>query len=171
MRRASGGPPATEGGRSPRYRLTNPLPARSQGSRTFGCWTTTVSFFFCWPVRFGPPRRSLDRPTRNAWAPTIAPFDGERIVTCGAILSGLRTVTERPVVSASPCESRISNVTAYVPAVVKTWEAVSEEDHRVSHRPSPSQSHRAWRDALGSASEEDDPSKRTEWFATATNGE
>src|SRR2546427_146979 len=47
--------------------------------------------------------------------PTIAPFDGERIVTCGAILSALRTVTERPVVSASPCESRISNVTVYVP--------------------------------------------------------
>src|SRR5256712_3004843 len=74
MRRASGGPPVTEGGRSPRYRLTNPLPARSQGSRAFGCWTTTVSFFFFGPARFGPPRRGFDRAARNAWAPTRAPM-------------------------------------------------------------------------------------------------
>src|SRR3989442_12422374 len=73
MRRASGGPPVTEGGRSPRYRLTNPLPARSQGSRAFGCWTTTVSFFFFGPARFGPPRRGFDRAAGNAWAPTRAP--------------------------------------------------------------------------------------------------
>src|SRR2546425_11407522 len=81
--------------------------------------------------------------------PTIAPFDGERIVTCGAILSALRTVTERPVVSASPCEARISNVTAYVPAVEKTWGAISERGHTGSHRPSLSESHRAWWHAPG----------------------
>src|SRR5437899_1277652 len=148
MRRASGGPPVTEG---------VPVVGVHAGLSVLTTRIATLSEAVPATVRSSDP--------------TIAPFDGERIVTCGAILSGLRTVTERPVVSASPCESRISNVTAYVPAVVKTWEAVSEEDHRVSHRPSPSQSHRPWRDALGSASEQDDQSKTNEWYATGAGGE
>src|SRR5207247_1368366 len=130
MRRASSGPPVTEDG-SPRHRLTSPFPPRIEGSRDFGGCTTTVSFFFG-PARFGPARRVLDRPapiatlseavptTVTSSGPTIAPSDGERIVTCGAILSGRRTVTDRLVVSTSPYASRTCKVTAYVPAVVKT---------------------------------------------------
>ena len=58
--------------------------------------------------------------TVTSSGPTIAPSGGERIVTCGAILSGRRTVTDRLVVSTSPYASRTCKVTAYVPAVVKT---------------------------------------------------
>src|SRR5712691_645986 len=98
-------------------------------------------------------------------------FGGDRMVTSGGIWSPLRTATERVVVATSPWESRICKVTGYVPAVEKACWAVSERDHEVSHRPSPSQSQRASRVAFGSESEEEAASKRTELFATGAGGE
>src|SRR2546425_11738715 len=80
-------------------------------------------------------------------------------------------MTDRTAVSTNPEESRISNVTAYVPPFVKTCCPVSEGDHGVSHRPSASQSHLASRIAFGSESEEDDASKRTVVLAMGTGGE
>src|SRR2546428_2421631 len=69
----------------------------------------------------------------------------------------------------NPCESRTSNLTKYAPAVVKMCSMVRVEDHGVSQTPSPSQSQRACRVALGSGSVDEEASKKTE-LSTRGNG-
>src|SRR5947209_522420 len=70
----------------------------------------------------------------------------------------------------NPCESRTSNLTKYAPAVVKTCSMVRVEDHGVSQTPSPSQSHRACKVALGSPSVVEEASKATELFTLGDGG-
>src|SRR6266571_188974 len=70
----------------------------------------------------------------------------------------------------NPCESRTSNLTKYAPAVVKTCSMVRVEDHGVSQTPSPSQSHRACKVALGSPSVDAEASKATELFTLGDGG-
>src|SRR2546427_7403058 len=69
----------------------------------------------------------------------------------------------------NPCESRTSNLTKYAPALVKMCSMVRVEDHGVSQTPSPSQSQRACRVALGSGSVDEEASKKTE-LSTRGNG-
>jgi len=72
--------------------------------------------------------------------------------------------------SVNPYESRISNLTKYTPALVKACWAVRVEDQGVSHTPSPSQSQRACKVALGSGSVDDEASKATELFTLGYGG-